>query len=148
MPLDDLETAEELTRAETVDAVASGTGEVLIAIRNEPANWLFDGEERLKQMAQLEPNWDSYGAAPVDAVAIHYAQLFMRQAAMVQGIEPPSITATPNGRVGLSWDDEHRTMDVEIDSHGRFTYFYQRGDTELEAVTVDRNDIIERLSRV
>lgn len=143
-----LETPENLTHAETVDTVASGTGEVLIAIREEPASWFGSAIDRLKLMGGLEANWDSYGAAPVDSVAIQYAYQFLHQVALVQGIESPSITATPNGQVGLSWEDEHRTIDVEIDSRGLFSYLCERNDTETEAVTSDRKVLIELLSRV
>ena len=148
MSYDSNETAEQFTHINTVEATASGTGEAFIAVRELSADWLREATVTLTHLRQLKTNWDSYGAAPVDDVAIRYACQFLHRVALVQGIEPPYITATPNGQVGLCWNDEQRSMELEVDGSGRFSYYYESGDSEEESKTVDAAVVIELLSRV
>ncbi len=142
-----IETPEQLTRTSTYSATASGTGEVLIAVRSQPAAWLRDAINRLDEMTQLKPNWDSYGAAPVDGVAIQFAYQLLRCLSRVHGIERPSITATPNGQVGLSWDDGTRSMDLDINSRGRIAYYYEGRGDERESETSNVSEVVELLTR-
>ena len=102
-----------------------------------------------EDVANLEENWDSYGARQVDQVSVHYAQVFLSHLKEYVGIEKPRITATPNGHVAFIWDDDRRSLEVELDEKGIATFFYEpAGGDEEDNQTSDYLLLIERLTRI
>lgn len=112
-----------------LEAHADVTGEVFvqqstIAIRDEPAEWTDRCQQHLVSLAELEPNWDSYGAQRVDPRSIEAGKALIGQLARYHGIEEPSTTASPDGYVVLSWDREDRSLDAEILPDAIIAYAY------------------------
>jgi len=61
--------------------------------------------DRLKHLARLPHNWDSYGAAPISQNAIEKTKLILREILAVSGKDCPLpfIGPSPDGGVGLEW---------------------------------------------
>lgn len=76
-----------------------------------------DMPEQIARLADLEENWDSYGAAKVAPRAIELAML-LRLTLSSQSREP-TVTATPDGGVGFCWDNGNWSVDLSIDADGR-----------------------------
>ena len=143
----------EQTPTWSSDTTPHGTGEALVALRDRPTDWFESCVTRLQEVAELGENWDSYGAEPVKIVAVHYAHRFLARLVHTQGIERPAITATPNGYVAFAWDDNVRSMDLEIDDRGQLAYCYERtiSPNQQDAaprVTTNFDEIIDLLTRV
>ena len=96
----------------------------MIARREREPDWLQERLDRINELLQLESNWDSYGAAAVDRFSVAVARSLLRQLALIETVEAPTITASPEGNVVLCWDNGGRALDVDILPNGTFTYAY------------------------
>ena len=66
-------------------------------------------EERLAELATIQPNWDSYGGYPITEAAIQAARSILK--------DKPTLYIYPTARGGiqLEWDDN---TEVRIDPDG------------------------------
>lgn len=126
-----------------------GSGEVLMALRSD-CFWFDAAIRRLQEVANLEENWDSYGACAVNEVSVHFGHCFLSHLKEYVGIEQPAITATPDGHVAFIWEDSNRSLEVEIDDRGVASYVYERAQPPVDDTgeTVDYSNLIEMLTRV
>jgi len=105
-------TADVLIQSKEFTAKADETAEGLygvIAIRNQFPGWLGACSDEIALLLRLQPDWNSYGANPVDWDSINIAKLIIRELSKVTGIECPRVAATAEGNVPLSWDWENQT---------------------------------------
>jgi len=79
---------------------------------------------KIAALRDLPPNWDSYGAKPVDCRSIEVAQVVVLALSRKAYFHVPVVTATPSGTVGLCWDRDSRSLDVEAHADGRLSYVY------------------------
>lgn len=106
-----------------LSTTAGETGEGLSKIL---ADWYQDSIDRINHLRKLKPNWDSYGAYPVNQNSIIFAEKLVYWFAQETEVECPRIAASPAGYVALSWEwQEHsRELDLEILSDGGLRYSY------------------------
>jgi len=117
--------------------------------RRRRTEWL----SRLRQLddlSRLGPNWNSYGAEPIDKDSITVAAAILRCLATESSIELPTVTASPDGNAALAWDDGRYCLDLEVLPDGRMEYaFVDRADAEQdqEGRTREIQRIVSLLSR-
>ena len=99
-------------------------GPSVVALRERPDGWLADALQRISDLAQLKPNWDSYGALRVSDEAIQHAMSAVKDLSKVVGVPVPTIGASPDGEVGFCWDAGKWSLDLTIDAEGILTYVY------------------------
>ncbi|MCH8342750.1 MAG: hypothetical protein IH983_02055 [Planctomycetes bacterium] len=132
--------------ATSVPTTATSTGEAwapkpaTLALREETSAWLSERVDRLRRLLGLQENWDSYGAKPIDPRSVEFAVRLLTSLADVDGIEAPTVTASPDGNAALCWDDGHRSLDVEILADGSIEYAYLN-DEDHEGTTLDAEDL-------
>ena len=68
-------------------------------------------QEKIGRLAELEENWDSYGASAVDEGIIAAAQSFV--ASLDSSSQPTGVSATPRGGVHLVWGRD--LIELEMD---------------------------------
>lgn len=130
------------------DFKVAGSGEALVRIRTDrPQDWFETTESRVKKVAVLEANWDSYGALPVSRVAAQYALSLVAYLSNYEGVAEPKVTATPDGNVVLHWLDELRSIDVEIDDRG-IMEFDVEGSQEVDGRTSDMAKVLEIVTKL
>jgi hypothetical protein len=78
----------------------------------DTAPWENPTAEALDSLLTLPPNWDSYGARPVDHGCAAYALEVLRSI-MGDNTPPPQVVPTSVGGVQLEWHE--RGIDVEIE---------------------------------
>jgi hypothetical protein len=67
------------------------------------------------------PNWDGYGAAPIQPGAKEQAQRFVDL--LPYWLPPPDPVPDPDGELGLSWDfGPGHVLSVNISADGTLTY--------------------------
>lgn len=67
------------------------------------------------------PNWDGYGAKPVDPLAYREAERFL--AALPTTTPVPDVSVDPDGEVSISWNTEPDwVFSVSIGATGRLSY--------------------------
>lgn len=115
-----------------------------------PAPWLNAALAKLEGLRALTANWNSYGASPIGPAAIAWAKEIVTHLATYAGVDAPTVTATPDGHVGLCWDSGRRSLDASIDSAGVISYVFldeDAPDENREARTCDPGDLVPFLTR-
>jgi hypothetical protein len=90
----------------------------------------FDVLARLEELSQLEPNWDSYGAAPITTNAIESAREFFGkvQAQMsdraAEAVLPSDISPIPNGGILAEWVGPAAEIEIHVGPEGKLGYLY------------------------
>ena len=97
-----------------------------------------DVNGQLDCLKTLEPNWDSYGALPIDEKSIQAAREFIARL-------PPStwgvtaVNPTPNGGVQFEWEAGSRSLELEFEAPS--TIRYLKSDDEAKIEEEDSFDI-------
>lgn len=148
-------TANAFAQSTGLKAHADGTGEGLYGLfarRDQTADWCTDCLTIIDQLRELPPNWDSYGANPVQPESIKTAKQLLHVLAKVTGIECPRVGASPAGHVALSWEwqNHSRELDLEILPDGALRYSYvdeTRPSHDREGETSDPTRIAQLLTQ-
>lgn len=95
-----------------------------------PDGLLLEIEQRLRHLASLQTNWDSYGASPVGRVALGKTRKLLLY---LYSLNLPSLPAAfiapdPEGGIGIEWDfGLGREVLLTISAEGQLTYVLDMG---------------------
>lgn len=123
---------------------------ITIAMREAPADWLHDAARKLEKLLILRQNWDSYGALPINHMAVENARRLLTYLAGIQNIDAPAIGGTPDGTVGLSWDEGAWSIDAEVFPSGQIHYVYlddRTPNNERDTTLSCENELVELLTQ-
>lgn len=67
----------------------------------------------LEPLRSLPPNWDSYGAVPVERRASDTAQRLVTQL-LLQDVTPPQFFPTPDGGLSIEWHEPEGEFSIAI----------------------------------
>lgn len=117
---------------------------------SETSAWVADAQERLEQLVNLAPNWDSYGARPVNervaSITLNLLHGLMRDTTPL-----PSIVPTNTGRVQLEWHTRGIDLEVEVVSPilVRVSFEDRRTGHEWERdLNIDLSDLYAAVSTI
>lgn len=122
----------------------SAVGPALFRQRQYP-DWFRASTEKLQSAGKLEDNWDSYGSLRTNSISLHHAYNFLDVLARTVGVVAPMIAANSNGFVCFEWDDDDKTLIVEITPRGEARYYFQSAIDEDEGVDSGRFDSIKHM---
>jgi hypothetical protein len=92
--------------------------------------WLGRVKQRIKDMAALPRDWDSYGADPVDSRIPEIASALVEWFA-VDNVPPPDVFATSEGGVQIEWHIRRVNVEIHISaSEGTAIYFHDLNGSE------------------
>lgn len=119
--------------------------------REEGSEALFGPKARaLEQLASLIaecalPDWDGYGARPVDPWAAQAAEKIIR--ALPEGFPIPELAVDPDGEVSLDWiGSRYRRLSMSVGSGARLPFAWLDGTDKGHAVSgFDGQQLPERL---
>jgi len=90
----------------------------------EPPVWLENVLAEIGELAQLDENWDSYGAQRIDPHCIQAAAGLLR--AILDAATPrPSVVPTSRGGVQLEWHRGGIDLEIEIESPTRMNVSFE-----------------------
>lgn len=97
------------------------------------------------------PNWDGYGALPMNPQSFQQALIFLR--ALPTTTPAPRVSVDPDGEVDVLWHEAPtRTLSVSIGPKGRLTYAAMLGGAQSYGTEWLANEIpqpiLSNLSRV
>lgn len=79
------------------------------------------------------PDWDGYGAKPVDPDALLMAETIIR--ALPDGFPVPEVGAEPDGAISLDWIySQHRMLSLSVEGDSRLAYGWIDGSDRGRAV--------------
>ncbi|MDQ6948829.1 MAG: hypothetical protein M3256_21865 [Actinomycetota bacterium] len=86
---------------------------------SSPPVWLQAVLQRLNDFVYLGPDWDSYGARPIEnSACIAVLDLLLQN--QWDGPEP-TVTPTPSGGVMLGWEADDKGVELWLDPTGSVT---------------------------
>ena len=106
--------------------------------------------KRLKELAQLEADWDSYGAEPVSSIALVTAFELLdavKERLSTKGKEalPQFIAPLADGGLQLEWSREQGDIEIEIDPDGDLGYVLIEGQGENRKFTEQHQISLEEV---
>lgn len=92
--------------------------------------WLVRALEKLKGLARLEENWDSYGSRPINPCAYERAAEILKHTASC-GMAVPDIFPVSGGGVQLEWENARHELEIGILPNGEMEFLITDGDGEM-----------------
>lgn len=100
------------------------------------AAWLLECDRRLEELLELEQDWDSYGAAPPNRVAVSLAAKVLR-ALSKEGLPAPCINPSAEEGICMSYRAGSLYADVECFNSGEMLAATSDGEGERRVWEVD-----------
>lgn len=121
------------------DALLAGAGlgpYMTIQVETDAPKWLpLTVLERMNELLELQPNWDSYGARCLKEQAFETA-LEILGTVMRPNTSPPTVVPTVEGGIQLEWHQNDIDLEVEVKPEGQVLMFRQ-GGSQPEVSDVD-----------
>lgn len=108
-------------------------GSLLLEVEGELPLWLVPSVRSLCELLWLEPNWDSFGALPVERRAVEQA-LAILFGTMQKTTPPPIAVPTSSGGIQLEWHLGGIDLEVELEPDGTVGVYFadKQSGTEWE----------------
>jgi len=91
----------------------------------QTAPWLSAANERLIELTEREPDWDSYGALPARPDVAQHASAFLTLLAQAEALRPPDIGGLNDGAVQLEWHRSGRTVHITFNIDSEVSVFFR-----------------------
>ncbi|MBI2691706.1 MAG: hypothetical protein HYX29_07180 [Solirubrobacterales bacterium] len=78
--------------------------------------------EKISQLLDLEPGWDTYEATPIDHGSARAAYDFAVEA-LRRGLPQPHIVPVPDGGIQLEWSQNRFDLEIEFEPHSNIPVF-------------------------
>ncbi len=125
-------------------------GSLVVALQGNPPPWVEASLTALGGLLALPPNWDSYGAKPVDPSCVWDAFRLLR--GVLQDDSPaPAIVPTKRGGIQAEWHLRGVDLEIEVLSPGKYRISAEdstTGDTWDEEVTERPDQLADWVSRL
>jgi hypothetical protein len=120
------------------------TNALLLNFVDDLLAWFMLIASKLVELLKLPPNWDSYGARPIDPIHVRAAlQVLLR----IMGDETPMPFVVPTNRGGIQMEWHVHGLDLEIETVSaqriRVSFEDEMSSEEWEA---DLGTAVERLT--
>jgi hypothetical protein len=115
-----------------VQLIAAASGR--INLHSSLALRVFSLERQVEAFRALQPDWDTYGALPIQEVAIRQARRLLHLLSMqLTGARPLSIHVFPmrDGGVQIEIDGDEMEMEVEVHPDGTEDYLVFNPEGQL-----------------
>lgn len=97
---------------------------LVIDLEDEPPDWLPPILDRFEELLSLDPNWDSYGALPINPT--HAVAALRLLTEIMCGTTPvPAIVPTVQGHIQVEWHTPTTTLEIETLSVSRFHVYME-----------------------
>ena len=101
-------------------------------------NWLKETYDRIRELGNLAPNWDSNGAHRIESSAISASRVLLSELE-VEDMPRPHIAAIPDGGVGIHWRIGSRDLEIEVDVSGEIHFLKTYiGEDRMEGGKAER----------
>lgn len=86
--------------------------------------WLQQALEKINDLLRLPPNWDSYGAKPINIQSALASLKILASAGLDDDALAPQLVPTPRGGVQLEWHGAHSDLELCVELP-MITVFYE-----------------------
>jgi hypothetical protein len=135
-----LDSASSVTNTDVTHAILSGWEDIEKDLLLSPAISHFNALlAQIKELQQLQPDWDSYAAPAPTIAALRLADQSVRRALEMKNL-PSMIAPSAEGGVALSWDRGERHAYIEFDNDGGAVAVRYEGMSDPRIVEIEAND--------
>lgn len=92
------------------------------------------------------PDWDGYGALPLDFTSVKHAVDFLGK--LPDGISQPELGAEPNGDLGMTWRKNGYHVGIGIDKEGLIAWGGTTPTGRVHGEALFDGEIPERVLRL
>jgi len=89
-------------------------------------SWFPEVENKMRKFLELEKNWDSYGASPIDEELVVDAFNLLFQSNDIERVGKPLVIPRKDGGINLEWDVRGRFLSVEVKKEGNEYFLFDR----------------------
>lgn len=127
-PVNIVEARDTLSLHVPTEKIAISSNEWIFTLEGNQKvlEWFTPICKNLCQLLDLPPNWDSYGALPIEPYSVATA-LYILNETFTLNTPRPAIVPTNNGGIQLEWHMEDIGLEIEIDPRLRGGIFYDDG---------------------
>lgn len=115
------------------------------------APWLSAANERLIELTEREPDWDSYGAVAASPDVAQHASAFLSVLAQADALRAPDIGGLNDGAVQLEWHRHGRTVHITFKIDSEVSVYFRDAashETWEAALSDDPNRLAVLLAQV
>jgi hypothetical protein len=117
----------------------SGPEEPTRTVLSDPEQpWLRTVLREVNAIADLNENWDSYGAGPIRKDVLWYALCVLQT--VMDDFEPPQLTPMSHEGVLLEWLGDGVRLEIEIENAGEASVSYENEKRSIDAFWKVRSD--------
>lgn len=116
-----------------------------------PADWWNSVMRQCLALAGLPPNWDTYGARPVNSITAAAAVRFLRRVVPSSLKIGPFVVPTATGGLQFEWSIGGRHLEVEYAAPTQVSILYSGEDGEWEkdlGADADLTPLAKALERI
>lgn len=88
--------------------------QVIVSVPDSTVERMETALARIKSLASLESNWDSYGAVPLQRGAVLHAIRLVAAILQNEDVPLPAIVPTSEGGLQLEWHRGRATLEMEV----------------------------------
>ena len=118
-------------------------------ISGREPEWLDSVERQCQQLTDLAPNWDSYGARPVNPITAKAAIEVLRRVVPSSLKVAPVVVPTTAGGLQFEWNVGTRSLEMEFSGPAQVSILYCGEDAEWEKdLAADLTPLSQALARI
>ena len=95
------------------------------------SEWLADRTHRLHELAELQENWDSYGAHPPAEASVKQAETLLNLMAELDA-DAPHLYPTVDGGIAFEWTYPGWSVEIAINPDGKLEGWSYNTETHEE----------------
>ena len=100
-------------------------GVVIVRVQSDPTGWVSRAIIKLNRLSELQANWDSYGAKPIDRNAVLMA-LNLIGAIHDPHTPEPTIVPLASGGIQFEWHTPQKDLEVSLSPNGQASIYFER----------------------
>jgi hypothetical protein len=112
--------------------VKEGIVEITFQFEDDEPIWLRALIRKFAHLMNLKPNWDSYGANPIEEKYVRFALTELLPSIMEDETYLPAIVPTAKGSIQLEWHMCSIDLEVRVISDGKVFISYEDLETGEE----------------
>ncbi len=129
----------EISLYSTTDAIDRPPNYVPPISAYSDPNWLVEAKKNLRNILQLDNNWDGYGSPPISQQLVQHTSNFL-SCLENENIPTPFIGPISGGGIQLEWHINNRELEIEFIESNVIGFLKVHEDDSLEEGEFPSND--------
>ena len=103
-------------------------GVVVVRVHADPAGWASRAISKLNELSELQDNWDSYGARPIESSSMLMALNLLKVIHNVR-VPEPTIVPLATGGIQFEWHTARKDLEIALSPNGQASIYFEQTGT-------------------